>query len=316
MPYDLIVLGDLVVDLIVPIERLPLEHEKHSWAEGIFVEPGGAGNVLVAARRMNLQTVSLGAIGEDDYGARMLEMLAAEGVDITHVAVCPGRSTICCMVLADRIGQHVYLGIKDNHGLWPVSHDWPAIIGQARALFADGYTVRDVFRSADLLALLHAARQAGAPVFFDPGPNIAFVPPEVTAQVLAATDVLLLNADETALLCAASEPMDAVRELLTRGPSTVVLKRGAAGCVVATAEQTIEHPGFPVDVVDTVGSGDSFAAAFIAGWLRGGSLRDCATLANAMGALVATQRGAGTRIPARERLLDLLADDPAARALA
>jgi hypothetical protein len=44
-------LGDLVADLIIPIERLPLYPERHGWAEGIFVEPGGAGNVLVAARR-------------------------------------------------------------------------------------------------------------------------------------------------------------------------------------------------------------------------------------------------------------------------
>ena len=78
----------------------------------------------------------------------------------------------------------------------------------------------------------------------------------------------------------------------------------------------IHVPGFPVAVVDTVGAGDSFAPAFIAGWLRGGALRDCAALANAMGALTATQRGAGTRIPPRERLLEMLADHPAARALA
>jgi ribokinase len=85
---------------------------------------------------------------------------------------------------------------------------------------------------------------------------------------------------------------------------------------VATAEQVITQPGFPVAVIDTVGAGDAFAAAFIAGWLRGGSPRDCAILANAMGALTTTQRGAGTRIPARECLLDLLTDDPAVRALA
>ena len=315
MPHDLVVLGDLVADLIVPIERLPLIPDKHGWAQGIFVEPGGAGNVLVAARRLNLRTATLGAIGTDDYGARMLAMLAAEGVDITHVMTCPDRATICCMVLADQLGQHVYLGIKDSKGHWPYSADWPAIIRSARALFTDGYTVRDVLRPSDLLATLQTARQAGVPVFFDPGPSIEFVPPALTAQILGTVDVLLLNGEEAALLCDKSTPMDTVRELLACGPSTVVLKRGAAGCLVATADQLVEQPGFAVEVVDTVGAGDAFAAAFIAGWLRGGSLRDCATLANALGALVATQRGAGTRIPAREHLLDLLAGHPAVRAL-
>ena len=316
MPHDLVVLGDLVADLIVPIERLPLLPNKHGWAQGLFVEPGGAGNVLVAARRLNLATATLGAVGDDTYGGQMLAMLAAEGVDVSHALVCPARATVCCMVLADELGQHVYLGIKDGKGLWPFSADWPDVIRGARALFADGYTVRDVFHPADFLAALHTARQSGVRVFFDPGPSIAFVSPERWAQVLAATDVLLLNDEEAALLCDKPTHADVARDLLARGPTTVVLKRGAAGCLVATAEQMITQPGFPVAVIDTVGAGDAFAAAFIAGWLRGGSPRDCAILANAMGALTTTQRGAGTRIPARECLLDLLTDDPDVRALA
>jgi sugar/nucleoside kinase (ribokinase family) len=96
----------------------------------------------------------------------------------------------------------------------------------------------------------------------------------------------------------------------------VVLKLGAEGCMVATEAESIHVPAFPVEVVDTVGAGDSFASAFIAGWIRGGDLRACATLANAMGALAATQRGAGTRIPPRERLLEMLSNHPEALALA
>jgi sugar/nucleoside kinase (ribokinase family) len=104
--------------------------------------------------------------------------------------------------------------------------------------------------------------------------------------------------------------------LLALGPATVVVKQGAAGCTVATAEGAFQSPGFPVEVVDTVGAGDSFAAAFIAGRLRGGSLAEAARLANAMGALATTQRGAGTRIPPREALLAMLAGSPEALALA
>ena len=110
--------------------------------------------------------------------------------------------------------------------------------------------------------------------------------------------------------------MELAQALLALGPSVVVLKLGSEGCLVATAEEIHHVPGFSVPVVDTVGAGDSFAPAFIAGWLRGGTLRDCAVLANAMGALAVTQRGAGTRIPGREHLLELLEDHPAARALA
>ena len=316
MGHDLIVLGDLVADLIVPIERLPLLPDRHGWAEGIFVEPGGAGNVLVAARRVDLVTASLGHLGVDRYGAELRLMLEREGVDMSHTATCEDRATVLCIVLADTLGQHVYLGVKDNKGLWPFPAGWHHVIQSARALYADGYTLRDILAPDDVLAAFASARAAGASVFFDPGPSVEFLPRPLLERALAATDVLLIAEPEAAFLTTADGPAATARDLLTRGPSTVVLKLGAAGCVVATTDEIVSIPGFAVPVVDTVGAGDSFAAAFIAGWLRRGTLRECAVLANAMGALVATQRGAGTRIPARERLLTLLEDHPAARALA
>lgn len=316
MTYDLIVLGDLVADVIIPIERLPIHPLQHGWAEGIFVEPGGAGNVLVAARRLNLATATLGSIGPDRYGAEMLAMLAEQGVSVEHVAICPDRATVVCIVLTDQLGQHVYLGVKDKLGCWPFPAGWHSIIQQSRALFTDGYTVRDVLQPDDLLAALGSARAAGVPVFFDPGPSVAFIAPELCARVLATTDVLLLTDEEAELLCGARAGTSLAEALLARGPSTIVLKHGANGCTVTTAARATSYSAVRVPVVDTVGAGDSFAAAFIAGWLRGGSLDDCAVLANAMGGLTTTQRGAGTRIPTREHLLALLAGAPGARALA
>jgi sugar/nucleoside kinase (ribokinase family) len=64
-----------------------------------------------------------------------------------------------------------------------------------------------------------------------------------------------------------------------------------------------------------VGAGDSFVSAFIAAYLRGGDWRDCAAMANAMGAAVAATQGAGRCVPPAEKLAALLADDPAARLL-
>ncbi|HEX2282485.1 MAG TPA: carbohydrate kinase family protein [Thermomicrobiales bacterium] len=315
MGHDLVVLGDLVADLIVPVERLPLLPDNHGWAEGIFLEPGGAGNVLVAARRLNLDVAALGQVGSDQYGAATLAMLEPEGVDLRHVAVYPDRSTVLCIVLADRLNQHVYLGIKDDLGVWPFPETWHAVIRQSRALYTDGYTMRDLLAPEDVFAAFATARAGGVPIFFDPGPSAEFIPDEQRQWALAATDVLLLSEAEAWLLSPLRDRVELAKALLAFGPSVVVLKLGGEGCLVATSEEVQQVAGFSVPVVDTVGAGDSFAPAFIAGWLRGGTLRDCAVLGNAMGALAVTQRGAGTRIPHRAQLLELLADHPAARAL-
>jgi 2-dehydro-3-deoxygluconokinase len=145
---------------------------------------------------------------------------------------------------------------------------------------------------------------------------VEYIPRETCEQAIAAADVLLIAEPEAAYLFPDQRREEMARSLLALGPSVVVIKLGAEGCLVATRDETIRVPGFAVDVVDTVGAGDSFAAAFIAGRLRGGSLRDSAILANAMGALAATQRGAGTRIPPGAQLQELLAVFPAARGLA
>jgi sugar/nucleoside kinase (ribokinase family) len=314
--YELVVLGDLVADLIIPIERLPLYPERHGWAEGIFVEPGGAGNVLVAARRLGLSVASLGNIGSDRYGAEMRQVLAEIGVDVSHVEVHAERETVLCLVLSDTLGQHVYLGVKDNKGLWAFPRCWQEILRDARALYTDGYTLRDLLPPPDILAAFASARAAGVTTYFDPGPSIEFIPRGTYEEAVAAADVLLIAEPEAAFLFPDHDREEMTRSLLAMGSAVVVLKLGGQGCLVATAEETFLVPAFRVDVVDTVGAGDSFAAAFIAGRLRGGSLREAATLANAMGALVATQRGAGTRIPPGEQLLDLLADFPTTRGLA
>ena len=202
-------------------------------------------------------------------------MLEPEGVDLCHVAVYPGRSTVLCIVLTDRLNQHVYLGIKDDLGLWPFPESWHAVIRQSRALYTDGYTLRDLLAPEDVFAAFATARAAGVPIFFDPGPSAEFIPDEQRQRTLAAIDVLLLSEAEARFLAPLRDRVELARALLAFGPSVVVLKLGGEGCLVATSEEVHNVDGFSVPVVDTVGAGDSFAPAFIAGWLRGGH---CATV--------------------------------------
>src|SRR5690606_1105176 len=119
---------------------------------------------------------------------------------------------------------------------------------------------------------------------------------------------LLLTAEEAQHITEA-QGADAARELQARGPDAVVLKLGADGCLVAHETGVVHHPGFEVEVVDTVGAGDSFVAAFIAAYLRGDDWRACAALANAMGAAVAATQGAGRSVPPLSRILQILGDD-------
>ncbi|MFQ3648885.1 MAG: carbohydrate kinase [Gemmataceae bacterium] len=80
----------------------------------------------------------------------------------------------------------------------------------------------------------------------------------------------------------------------------VALTRGAAGCLIQTADDEISASGVKVEVVDTIGAGDAFTAALVCATLEGRDLGEAATLANRYAATVATHRGGTPQIDPRQ----------------
>jgi ribokinase len=100
-----------------------------------------------------------------------------------------------------------------------------------------------------------------------------------------------------------------VTALLERGARNVILKLGARGCYVATAEGRRQRvPGCKVNAVDTTGAGDAFNAAFAVALAGGRDALACATWATAVAALSVTRHGAQASMPSQlevERFLSL-----------
>ncbi|MDZ7270429.1 MAG: carbohydrate kinase [candidate division KSB1 bacterium] len=111
-------------------------------------------------------------------------------------------------------------------------------------------------------------------------------------------DVLKLNDEERHLLSEAfgfddSQPALFLRFLAEEFDLQVVaLTLGHEGCVLANRTEVVYEPGLVVEVEDTTGAGDAFAAGLVVKLLEGAHLREIARFANALGALVATRRGA------------------------
>ena len=109
-------------------------------------------------------------------------------------------------------------------------------------------------------------------------------------------------------------PCQAAAALLARNRSSdpwVVVKLGSRGCIALTRTQRASLPALEVEALDTVGCGDSFAAAVVLGRIRSHALSTTLALANAVGAATATGRGAGRNVARAEHVAELL-DDAAA----
>ncbi|MBN9756986.1 Ribokinase [Pseudonocardia sp. Ae406_Ps2] len=268
-----LVVGSLNADLVVRTERFPGPGETVA-GEDLTVGPGGKGaNQAVAAARLGagagVGVGMVGAIGDDDHGRTVRDAVAAAGADVDRVAVRAGTATGTAVITVDAAGDNtIVVSPGANATLGP--EDLPAFDDVAVL------TLCLEIPTPTVLAAARAARAAGTTVLLNLSPY-APVPPEL----LDATDVLVVNEHEAALL--GEHPV----------PRSVVT-RGAAGCEVHDADRdtvsTVE--AMRVEPVDTTGSGDAFLAAVAVRLAAGDDLVDAARYAVRAGALAVTVAGA------------------------
>lgn len=304
--FRVLSLGDLVADLTVSISKLPVEANAHQIVHRFQLEPGGAGNFLIAGARLGMKMTALGTIGDDVFGQAVLDLLVEQGVAIEGVIHQTDASSTTVIVLVDDMGQHVFLG---GYGVGPAIEfpaRWKRLLDSCDAVFVSGYTFHEHRLAHAALETMKRARKTKIPVFFDPGPDMVRLQAEQREEILANSDLLLLTEQELPILTGGEDGIDAARMLLNEKVVLVCVKRGERGCVIFTEEEKVEHPGFKVIVRDTTAAGDSFAAAFIFGYLQEWSLPQIATFANAMGAAKVQKIGSGSQVPSAEEVRAVL----------
>ena len=305
-PLHVISLGDLVADVILNIPKLPVQANEHQFAENIRVEPGGAGNFLIAGTRLGLAMGALGVLGDDIFGTAVLDILTREGINISSVIQQPETNTTTVIVLVDHMGRHVFLGEYGQGPEISLPDIWKRTVHEARAVFVPGYSLRENRIAAAVEETMALAHQYRVPVFFDPGPEMAVASEARIAFALKNSYAVLLTEDEIPHLVKDQESLEGARALLQMGPELVCVKRGADGCVILTPTGEFPHPGFRVPVRDTTAAGDSFAAAFIYGVLRHWPWEKVGVFANAMGAAKVQKLGSGTQVPTADEVRAVL----------
>ncbi len=309
MPKDhrpVVILCDLIADLALHIESFPVSATDLKKLTYVELGPGGACNVAIMARRFGLPVACLGEVGEDRFGAAVLHGLMAERVDLSGMIVGPDVRTPVAGVLVDFRAEPAYLGYPGTLRLSAVPDTWLPRLQSARAVFADGWA-EHAGVAAIILEAFRVAREAGVPVFFDPGPGNPALDNGWHRTAASLATVVLANEQEAERLTGESEPSAAAQVLLANGAELAVVKRGAEGCLLALRHETESAPAYPVPVVDATGAGDSVAGAVIYGWLNGLKLADLGRLANATGAAKVQKRGTGHNVPTCDEVRAVLA---------
>jgi sugar/nucleoside kinase (ribokinase family) len=295
-------MGDLVADLMVSVNCLPIEPESAQFVDHIEMQPGGMGNFLIAGQRIGLSMLPIDVLGMDQNGAFLLNVLNEEGIDTSFIEIETGANTREIIVLADPNGKHAFLAYRDaRFSEYRLTQKWQRVLEHADALLTVGYSLSEPYICSALLDAMNYVRDRGKTVVFDPGPLANLNSDENCRLAFQTADVVLLTDDELETATGGRGSGDA-RKLLEFGIKLVGVKRGALGCCLVNANQAIECPGYPVEVRDTNGAGDSFAAAFIYAYLNDWPLDEVGAFANVMGAVKVQKFGAGRNVPTLEEI--------------
>jgi sugar/nucleoside kinase (ribokinase family) len=293
---SVIVLGDMIADISMRLPKFPVQAKDIHRLSFMEVGPGGACNIAIMAARFGVSVGCMGEVGDDGFGLVVREGLKREGIDVANLQVTGGTRTPVAGVVVDRAGEPGYLGYAGSLQIrqWPAQ--WDAPVQSAQALFADGWA-EYIETPSLILRVFEIARDAGVPVFFDPGPGNPELDNAWMKKAISLSEVVMLNRGEAKRLIGDQDDEALVQVLQSIGPRWVLLKRGAEGLLLARNNERAESSGIVVQVRDATGAGDSVAGAMIYGVLNDLSLGQLATLANATGATKVTKLGTGHNMP-------------------
>jgi fructokinase len=241
--------------------------------------PGGSpANVAVALARLGVPARLLARIADDMLGRRVREHLAVNGVQLDH-AVAATEQTSLAMVAVGPDGGASYdfrvTGTADWQ--WTAAELDGALDGPVVALHSGSLALTMPPGAAALRELMSRAA-ASATISYDPNcrPLLMGDPAEVLAgvhELLAVADVVKVSAEDLEWLLPGSRPEQVLEDWLTLGPAVVAVTLGGEGVLAGTASGVrSRRPPVPVTVIDTVGAGDTFSAALLAGLHRRGLL--------------------------------------------
>ncbi len=301
----IVILGGLLMDYSLRLPDINAQPEGAHQATHLALGPGGATNVAITAARLGLEVTCLGEVGDDLFGRILRDSLLQEQIDTDYIRVTPGARTPVANVIVDEKGEPTYLGYPGSLQLGELLDSWRHPIREAEVLFGTGWAehkgVPDI-----ILDAFQVANEASVPVFFDVGPGNPRVQNNWHQEASTMSTVFLGTEQEAARVTGHSDPLIAARFLIDKGVKLVILKRGEAGCLLMEDDLLETAPGYPVNVLDSTGAGDSFAGAVIYGYIRGLDLQALGTLANATGAAKVQKLGSGLSMPWPGEILDVL----------
>jgi len=291
---------------------------------------GSPTNISVGMRRLGANPALLTALGEDPVGDFLLHFLQREGVETRYVSRKPGTRTSAVILGIEPPNRFPLVYYRDNCADMEMTIDdvLASPIKRCKVFqFAGTNLSREPSRSATLFGA-ELARQSGVDVVYD----VDFRPDQwhdprafgvAARHAIRLADIVIGTEDEinaammqdpAQMTLTHSQVSDtkvtgdldaAIAGILALGPKAVIQKRGEHGARVHLAQtrESIDVPGFPVEIYNILGAGDAFGAGFLYGYVNGHGWYESCRIGNACGAIVVTKHGCANFMPTWDELM-------------
>jgi fructokinase len=258
--------------------------------------PGGApANFAYVSKQLGDRGIILSRIGSDELGKELTFALKAKDLTIDYLQIDNKKQTGIVNVTFEN-GQPSYEIVEDvAWDFLKLTDNWREIAQSADAVCFGTLAQRSEITRRTIREFIGLTKGMR---IFDVNLRQNYFSAEIMRASFQMANVVKFNHEELPIISemlgiAGTSQIDSAKKLLSKFDlDLIAITRGADGSILLKADEISENPGLKVQVKDTIGAGDAFAAGMIHGVLRNWDLNKINQFANQTGAFVASQAGA------------------------